>query len=339
MKHKALTYRLIARALALAAMLVVAACGSDDTTDGGTPNVENEAVEFTANVPLFTTRSVINSTSDLQSSGFGVIAYYTENTPWSTAAATATPNFMYNQQVTYSSDKWTYSPVKYWPNDNNPADKAGATGSQAHSYVSFFAYAPYNGEGITLSAPTATGAPTVTYTWGRDRDLLHDRKTDCYKTMDKNYGTVSGRVPFVFYHALALVEFKVRRMYPPGSDITLNSIHITSNGYTGGTFNLATGEWTATTGNDAEPLPEISPVLSVTEYTDAASHLLGQSLMMPQAPVTLTYTLSYTIGSRELTSTSTLSATLKKNNKYTVIFNIDDIVESYLLRTDEAEQW
>lgn len=61
---------------------------------------------------------------------------------------------MYNQSVTYSlgNSVWQYEPIKYWPNDNNPADDQGATGSQAHSYLSFFAYAPYVNGTVTLNA-------------------------------------------------------------------------------------------------------------------------------------------------------------------------------------------
>ena len=64
----------------------------------------------------------------------GVYAYYHQgsgNTPgaWS---ASATPNFMFNQQATNdaSVDGFSYSPLKYWP--NTPEDK-----------LSFFGYYPY----------------------------------------------------------------------------------------------------------------------------------------------------------------------------------------------------
>ena len=46
--------------------------------------------------------------------GFGVLAYYTDNQPYN---PNATPNFMYNQQVTCvdpnaATAVWTYSPLK-----------------------------------------------------------------------------------------------------------------------------------------------------------------------------------------------------------------------------------
>jgi len=190
-------------------VLLAAACSSDD----GLATEEPAAVNFSATVPAFQTRSIVSDNAGLQGVGFGVFAYYTGSSVWATAETTATPNFMYNQQVQWSEVSpptyaWTYTPVKYWPNDNQPADNTGATGSQEHNYVSFFAYAPYNGTGLTLSGNTATGAPTIGYTWvnstdptsqadpDNQRDLLYATPvTDCYKTMTEDYGTVSGRVP------------------------------------------------------------------------------------------------------------------------------------------------
>lgn len=64
----------------------------------------------------------------------GVFAFYQ---PAATGDFTtykyATPDFMYNQEVSKpaSGTNWTYSPLKYWP--NNAGDK-----------LSFFAYAPYS---------------------------------------------------------------------------------------------------------------------------------------------------------------------------------------------------
>lgn len=105
--------------------------------------------------------------------GFGVFAYmkgsngatdcYTTGT-WNAA----TPNFMYNQLVAGAGDPitWSYTPIKYWPNDfatGNVDNKTGdgetnnAQGSVAAGKVSFFAYAPYT------EVTPSTGAPTSAY--------------------------------------------------------------------------------------------------------------------------------------------------------------------------------
>ena len=93
----------------------------------------------------------------LKASGFGVMAVYTGTADYS-ASTGSTFNFMWNQQVTWDDalgddyvTRWTYSPVKYWPNDHAPADDQDndsgnnpATGSGADGdKVSFLGYAPY----------------------------------------------------------------------------------------------------------------------------------------------------------------------------------------------------
>ena len=70
--------------------------------------------------------------------GFGVFAYYTAGEKYD---ANAKPNFMYNQKVTKGDGtdaKWTYEPVKYWPNEYG-----NAAVSDEVDYVTFFAYAPW----------------------------------------------------------------------------------------------------------------------------------------------------------------------------------------------------
>ncbi len=136
--------------------------------------------------------------------GFGVIAFYTGETdypnsgasvPASLAPNTLKANFMFNQHVTYVTDHWTYSPLKYWPNEvaNGAVDTQtpdAAKGGTARGKVSFFAYAPwmdtFGSTGITkVNGKTTligtggsndqTGNPTITYKMsedGKDVDLL-----------------------------------------------------------------------------------------------------------------------------------------------------------------------
>jgi hypothetical protein len=124
----------------------------------------------------------------LQVAGFGVLAYHTDNgtTFVGTPSTGSQPNFMYNQQVTYASSAWTYSPLKYWPNSiGNFTNTGGATTTATTTGVdrlSFFAYAPYvevktseatfgdvtdttrPAKGIThITANNVGGNPFVTY--------------------------------------------------------------------------------------------------------------------------------------------------------------------------------
>ena len=143
-----------------------------------------------------------------KANGFGVFAYYTNadnyaytavTTDGTTGQTTWKANFMYNQHVTWNTSReseggyitnWTYSPIKYWPNDiaNDDAVDAqttAATGSVDGGKLTFFAYAPYvatpeaNSVGInsftansTASDPivgyklAANGAEAVDLLWG-----------------------------------------------------------------------------------------------------------------------------------------------------------------------------
>ena len=51
--------------------------------------------------------------NSLKDTGFGVFCY---STGANTYLPSGTPDFMYNQQVTYEGAAWDYAPVKYWPN-------------------------------------------------------------------------------------------------------------------------------------------------------------------------------------------------------------------------------
>ena len=137
--------------------------------------------------------------SNTKADGFGVFAYFTENSDYPNVTADPTPapgsidgntnkpNFMYNQKVTWNSSLWGYTPLKYWPNDfaNTAVDVPGATGSTTYGgKLSFFAYAPYvtkaaaDGSGtgiISMSDNNVAGNPTVTYkmaSTGKNVDIL-----------------------------------------------------------------------------------------------------------------------------------------------------------------------
>ncbi len=162
--------------LAACAATVLSACAKIETE-----KFVNDAISFGVYVPKTITKAGAagtitadgaNSTTSLQTTGFGVFATYSNGGDY---AATLGPNFMYNTKV--SGATWTYSPLKYWPNETID-DNNGATGPAAADKLSFLAYAPYVGkttdgtnafegsttEGITaLTANSATTDPKVTY--------------------------------------------------------------------------------------------------------------------------------------------------------------------------------
>ena len=147
--------------------------------------------------------------------GFGVFAYYTGTytygqqqgstyTAETNTQSDIAANFMFNQQVWWNNSaeaglvtKWTYSPMKFWPNEiSSTADTAddtqtsAATGSgEFGGNVSFFAYAPYvtlsstaidatdgitaiNGQTTLSEAQGVTGDPKITYVVANDGNVV-----------------------------------------------------------------------------------------------------------------------------------------------------------------------
>ena len=218
--------------LAASALLVLMACSStDESVKDDLKNAEPQPVNFDAYVNKGVTRA--GFTGDLGGSssynlttagvGFGIFAYYTDNLEYS---STTIPNFMYNQKVTWSSSKWNYSPIKYWPNEYG-----NTASSDDIDKVSFFAYAPYvdvtastgqvTGDktyGITqLSRNTATGDPLVKYITRASGSAVTDHGVDLlwavnnsnglpYLNQTRTAGTTSDdKIQFTFNHALAKI--------------------------------------------------------------------------------------------------------------------------------------
>ena len=156
----------------MAAML--ASCSSDDlsvlTSYQQEAASESQAVGFEAYTQRSQTRAGsagVMENDKLKTEGFGVFAYYTDLNEYDQSIA---PNFMYNQHV-YNNGTWTYSPIKYWPNEYGSNAQSGDVDK-----LSFFAYAPHvlnnpstgkvvdDKEGITgFTRSTATGDPYVKY--------------------------------------------------------------------------------------------------------------------------------------------------------------------------------
>jgi len=328
------------------AVLMLSACSGDEVSEAVDKGSEPMAVSFHASVPAFQTRSVVNDISDLQTQGFGVFAYHTGNSDWDTASSTATPNFMWNQQV--SGSAWTYSPVKYWPNgtdvaneEDNPSNTATESATQ---YLSFFAYAPHNGTGLTPSTNSTTGAPTIGYAWVNNVNPT-DQADLLYAAPQKNLTrpNVMSKVSFEFHHALTAIEFKVRRKDETGLPIILTSLALNSSSAatatstaqasfnTSGTFNLGTLAWSTLTSDvgtityDAAnnnintdltgTHSDDASKTGVTAYTDETAHALTNYtpnllLLMPyEGTLTIPFTLSYTLGGTAKTPSSTITFT------------------------------
>ena len=273
------------------AALAMAGCSQNEVTDMN-PDA-NPAISF----GVYTgtqTRGTETTTGSIETQEFGILAYATLDADW--AGSTETPNFMYNQEVTHAASDWTYTPVKYWPNSSNK--------------ITFFGYAPYStGNGITLSAVSAKGNPTITFAVNDVADKMVDLvadETQKDKTKDMNGGTVS----FKFKHILSRVNLvaKADKDLSTGTIIMVTGVKInkpegSSPSQTGAKFyktatyttNLSTGDgkWAAGTPfsadydlvsllNKAAPSPAIDGYttsgIKVSGTTEASLFKTGQYL-------------------------------------------------------------
>ena len=229
----------------MTAATLVAACSNDadEVESGYVPS--NNAIAFDASTDdELTTRASgeINDNTTLQAVSIGVFGSYTgalkyENT-------TVSPDFMYNEKVTYESGKWTYRPVKYWPNDSR-------------EYVSFFAYAPYqqvdtpttgfdvkdydgpddgtapdhdgivavSGNGVDMAHSYVYYRTSLEKPFGVDEsvDLLWATAQNRYKydSNDANDdGRVADNVQLVFKHALTKLAINAKAMIDRTADHT-----------------------------------------------------------------------------------------------------------------------
>ncbi len=194
--------------LVAAVAVALSSCSKNEVGDS---NLDNKKVGF----GVYTGESVKSGASDvmttdgLKGTGFGVFTYYDLATQTNgdgvLAAFTdeSTPDFMYNTKVAVEENEteWTYSPMKYWPNNTNDV-------------LSFFAYGPQSsnatGDAITFDkVGDMKGAPVLTYTM-LDADKMVDfvvaaPKYDVNNTTD--YNVENATIDFTFKHLLTRASF------------------------------------------------------------------------------------------------------------------------------------
>lgn len=182
------------------AALTMTGC-SNDEINAPQQSQGNNAIEFSTYLGRNAqgSRGTETDSNSIKNSGFGVLAYYTEQTDF---ADTNKPNFMWNQKVTHNGTNWEYTPVKYWP-------------TKVKDKVSFFAYAPYvesgNANGIVLSGNSETGAPTATITLPDDPSKTIDfvAAVQMNKTHD-NSESAKNDVSFILKHEMTRVKVQAK---------------------------------------------------------------------------------------------------------------------------------
>ena len=185
--------------------------GKDSTAVGFSAYVKRD-VSTKAGMPGELTDATIKDAD----AGFGVFGFAGNGGRYHEALK---PDFMYNQPVKFQSGagKWTYSPVKYWPNETGEDAQSAAT-----QRLSFFAYAPYvqvtPSTGLVTENPEAgiigmthylaAGDPQVQYRTslipGKDVDLCWG-----FPFIDAVKPLTGDRLRFEFHHALAQLNVQI----------------------------------------------------------------------------------------------------------------------------------
>ena len=208
--------------LTIIGVICLLACSSEETTRTAS---QMRPITFGDAYTVKPTRSSTAFTADKGiplGQSMGVYAYLHgagEN------FTTKNPNFMFNQQATSNeyTEQFVYSPVKYWPNDEN-------------SKVSFIAYFPYSNGAAddgtrfdrqsTGIVPTLdnsrAGLPVFNFTVMNNVEdqvdfLVSDVIANLPKTRDTegdpgqpfNDLSISDCVTFLFKHMTAKVEFRI----------------------------------------------------------------------------------------------------------------------------------
>ena len=162
--------------LAAVSTMMLTACSSENdvvqpTTQPTTPQVvvQQQAVAFDTYLSGTTASTRggdpegVMTTDKLKTAGkgFGVFAFYHDNATYPVNNTTLKPDFMFNEQIHWASG-WTYSPLKYWPNetDNDSQSPAAEAASDHVDKLSFFAYAPY--VNLTTTGTMITATPSTT---------------------------------------------------------------------------------------------------------------------------------------------------------------------------------
>jgi len=342
-------FGIIAASLCLVAALT--GCKKHGIEEGDDP-----WAELCGDKPLRFASAVIptRATSPLaDGSTFGVFAFLQEGdvangtvAHWN---ASRTPNFMFNQLVEKSAGSYNYTPIRYWPeNEENT--------------ISFWAYSPHNANGVFYQAGTTNaytrstaGLPDIKFsvTDGRADFMTSDLVQDqVYSSNTSDPGVV----PFEFKHHLAWVEFKAKT----AADYTSQTFTVTRieiiNACNDAIYHKNTDTWTDRTlvtgvGRQAVAFSGSQQIV----YNEARSCSSYPMLMIPQDMVrdasetgTVKARITYTQSEGGQNVSKTVEASLEvstidewvASNKYTYTFTISaaDAIQ-IAIQVEKWEYW
>ena len=231
-----------------------------------------------------TEQSVTRGTPVTLLEGSAGVIGYVYNT-WSTSVTPLT-NF-HNKQFNFDGDELTAASGNVRWNSLNSSNMPN---------VKFYAYAPYNLTGGTLSSKEQGGSPKITYTVSDTPSEQHDLIVASWE----GQSSYKQSIPLVFNHALTAVRFKI------GFDCTVKSLKVTgicnSGTYTfgqGWSNTQSTKDYTFTFGETGSGQP-----FSANAFLTDGNNTL---MMIPQTLSSSSKViLTYIEGGTEKTITSTL---------------------------------
>lgn len=241
-------------------------CGKNEVLSN-----EDEWDNLTGDTPI----SFNTSTSTLQTktttslepnTHFGVFAFYQPGViggasgEWSSSC---TPNFMYNQDVLYNGSTYSYSPVKYWPNNEE-------------NTISFWAYCPYDANGLSFKTNTqedysnsSTGVPIMQFN-ATDENGRIDLMLADFDNKNQSKPALGTTVNFTFRHLLSRIIFRFTKTDDDEDHFTVRLLDVQiTNLYN--TANNEDGNWS-----------NYSNLSTLSVYHDATPEDDSDNLVVPK---------------------------------------------------------
>ncbi|MDR3367522.1 MAG: fimbrillin family protein [Prevotellaceae bacterium] len=190
---------------AVAAALSVASCATDEVVDPELTTEEAAPIGFgtfldrvSRGSAAASPKAAVLTDAGLKApaAGFKVLAYSTGVTDWATyvSGASANPNFMDDQPVTWGGTSWKYAPAKYWPRKDNTT----------WGKVTFFALSNSND---ASADGQANNNPKIGFTV---QQRASDQVDLVAAVVTDKTGEGDGKVKFNFRHILSKIGFTAK---------------------------------------------------------------------------------------------------------------------------------